>query len=219
MAQRTLTQLVGDVWGAVRGFNRVERRTHKRGYDAGRFDRFAREARMGRTSLETIQAAPQVRSKARYFAANDAHASAGVNALTTYLWGTGAVPAHADAGLVAAFLQFWEECDADGRTNFGGLIAQAIRALIVDGECFLVFRQKQDGLKLQLMPAEQVDESMTRDLGGGAFIQSGIEQNAQGARVAYHILPFLPTQFETWSPPVRVDAADVLHLMRPEGIG
>ncbi len=209
---------------ALRNFRRALARIispeKTRGYDAGRFDRFPREARMGRTSLETIQAAPQIRSKARYFAANDAHASAGVNALTTYLWGTGAVPAHPNADLAAAFLEWWDNCDADGRTNFGGLIAQAIRAMIVDGECFIIFRQRAAGLKLQLMPAEQVDESLTRELGGGAHITAGIEHNAQGERVAYWIRPFLPTQqFETWAPPVRVDAADVLHLMRPDGVG
>lgn len=192
----------------------------KRGYDAGRYDRFAREVRHGRTASETLQAAGPIRSKARYFAANSAHASASVNALATYLWGAGAVPAHANSDLVTAFLQWWDNCDADGRTNFGGLIRLAIQALIVDGEVFVVFRQRADGLKLQLLPAEQVDESMTRDLGGGTFIASGIEFNAQGVRVAYHIRPFLPTQqFETWAPPVRVDAADVLHLMKPEGVG
>ncbi len=191
-----------------------------RGYDAGRFDRFAREVRHGRTSLETIQAAGSIRSKARYFAANEARASASVNALATYLWGAGAVPAHADTGLAEAFLQWWDNCDADGRTNFGGLIRLAIQALIVDGEVFVVFRQRADGLKLQLLPAEQVDESVTRELGGAAFIAAGIEHNAQGERVAYWIRPFLPTQqFETWAPPVRVDAADVLHLMRPDGVG
>jgi lambda family phage portal protein len=175
---------------------------------------------MGRTSLETIQAAPASRSKARYFAANDAHAAAAVAALVVYLWGHGAVPAHADPERVEAFLKWWDECDADGRTDFGGLIALAIRAMIIDGECFVVQRQGPRGLRLQLMPAEQVDESLTRELGGGAFIQSGIEVNAAGERVAYWIRPFLPTQqFETWAPPVRVDEADVLHLMRPDGIG
>lgn len=191
-----------------------------RGYDAASWKRFPREARTGRTATETIAAAGPIRSKARYYAANDAHAAAGVNALVTYAWGCGAIPAHADADLVAAFTDdWWNVCDADGRADFGGLIAQAIRAMIVDGECLVVLRQR-DGLKLQLMPAEQLDESLTRELGGGAFIAAGIEFNAAGERVAYWIRPFLPTQqFETWAPPVRVDAADVLHLMRPEGIG
>lgn len=192
----------------------------KRGFDASSWNRFPREARMGRTATETLAAAGPIRSKARYFAANDAHASAGVNALATYLWGAGAVPAHADAGLVAAFMEWWDNCDADGRTNFGGLIRLAIQALIVDGECFIVFRQRPDGLKLQLMPAEQVDESLTRELGGGAFIAAGIQVGPTGERTHYHIRPFLPTQqFETWAPPRQVEAVDVLHLMRPEGVG
>lgn len=190
----------------------------KRGYDSASQRRFSREARMGRTANETLAAAPRVRERARYFTGNDAHAASGVGALVTYAWGAGAVPAHADA---EAFLnEFWDSCDADGRTDFGGLIALAIRAAIVDGESFVIFRQRADGLKLQLLPAEQVDESLTREIGGGAFIAAGIEFNAQGERVAYWIRPFLPTaQFETWAPPVRVDAADVLHLFKPEGIG
>lgn len=192
-----------------------------RGYDAASWKRFPREARTGRTALETIQAAPQVRAKARYYVANDAHASAAVNALTVYAWGTGAIPAHSDTELVADFTDnFWNVCDADGRADFGGLVAQAVRAMIVDGECLVIFRQRPDGLRLQLMPAEQLDESLTRELGGGAQIVAGVELSADGTRVAYHIRPFLPSQsFETYAPPIRVDAADVLHLYRPDGIG
>jgi lambda family phage portal protein len=191
-----------------------------RAYDAANWKRFPRDARMGRTALETIQAAPASRSRARYFAANDAHASAAVNALATYLWGPGAVPAHEDEALAADFLTWWNHCDADGRTNFGGLIRIALQAMVVDGESFIVFRQRADGLKLQLMPSEQVAEDVTRELGGGAFIAAGIEFNANGERVAYWVRPFLPTQqFETWAPPIRVDATDVLHLMRPDSIG
>jgi len=192
-----------------------------RGYDAASWKRFPREARTGRTATETIAAAGPIRSKARYYSSNDAHAAAGVNALVTYAWGCGAIPAHADAGLVTAFTdEWWNVCDADGRADFGGLVAQAIRAMVVDGECLVIFRQRAAGLRLQLLPAEQLDESLTRELGGGAFIAAGIEFNAAGERVAFWIRPFLPTQqFETWAAPVRVDAADVLHLFRPEGIG
>ena len=188
-----------------------------RGYDAASARRFAPEARHGRTATETLAAAPHMRRRARYFAENDAHAAAGVEALVTYAWGAGAVPAHADAALVKAFTEeYWNNCDAEGRLDFGGIVALAIRAMIVDGEPFVILR----GDKLQLTPAEQVDESLTRELGGGAYIAAGIEFNAAGERVAYWIRPFLPTQqFETYAPPVRVDAADVLHLFKPKGIG
>jgi lambda family phage portal protein len=173
---------------------------------------------MGRTATETLAAASQVRAKARYYVANDGNAAAAVNALVTYSVGAGPMPAHANA---ESFInEFWNTCDADGRADFGGIVAQAVRAMIVDGESLLVFRQRADGLKLQLYPAEQLDESKSADLGGGAYIAAGVEFSAQGERVAYWIKPYVPTQmFDTYAQPVRVDAADVLHLMRPDGIG
>ncbi|QGZ94874.1 phage portal protein [Terricaulis silvestris] len=192
-----------------------------RGYDAGRWGRFSREASMGRTAQETMQAAPQIRSRARYFAGNDGHAAAAVAALVTYAVGAGAMPANANSELVDSFTNdWWNVCDADGRTDFGGLIALMVRALVIDGECFAVFVNTADGLRLRLYPAEQIDESLTRDLGGGAFIAGGVEFGPDGTRRAYHIQPFAPTQqFDTYAPPVRIDAADVLHLMRPVGVG
>lgn len=214
MAQRTASQFLGDVWGAVRGRNRAERRAHTRGFDSASGRRFPREARMGRTATETIAARAAITAKSRYYVANDAHAAAGVAPLVTYGVGTGPIPAHPDA---EAFVnEYWNDCDADGRLDFGGLMALAVRAMVIDGEAFVILR----GDKLQLIAAEQVDETLTRELGGGAYIAAGIEFDAQGRRVAYWIRPHVPTQqFETWAPPVRVDAADVLHLFRPDGIG
>jgi lambda family phage portal protein len=193
----------------------------ERGIDAGSWRRFSKEMRYSRTVIETIVAAPASRSKARYFYGSDGYTAAAVNALVTYGAGAGPMPAHANAELVAAFVdEFWSECDADGRLDFGGLIALAFLECIVAGESFVLFVQREEGLRLRLIPAEQVDESLTRDLGGGAHITAGIEFNAQGERVGYWIRPFAPNQqFETWAPPVRVDAADVLHLMRPVGVG
>jgi len=214
MAQRTASEFLGDVWSAVRGRNRAERRAHTRGYDAASWKRTPREAQMGRTATETIAAAPTLRRKSRYFTANDAHAAAGVAALVTYAVGSGPIPAHADA---EAFVnEYWNDCDADGRLDFGGLVALAMRAMVIDGEAFVILR----GDKLQLIAAEQVDETLTRENRDGSYIAAGIEFDAQGRRVAYWIRPHVPTQqFETWAPPVRVNAADVLHLMRPDGIG
>lgn len=188
-----------------------------RGYDSASWQRFPREARMNRSASEAIAAAPQVRSKARYYYANDAHARAGVEALTTYSVGAGPMPAHADA---EAFMQWWHVADADGRTDFGGIVAMAVRAMVVDGESFVHFINTSDGLRLRLIPAEQIDESTTRELGDGAFIAAGIEFNARGERAAYWIRPFLPLQqFETYAAPVRVDAADIIHLGRATAIG
>ncbi len=193
----------------------------KRGYDGASWSRFPKEARSYRTATETLQAAPALRERARYYANNNPHAAAGVAAIANAAVGTGPIPTHPDADLSARFInEFWDSCDFDGRTDFGGIVHAAARAMVIDGEAFIALRQTADGLKLQLLPAEQIAEDETRDLGGGAFIASGIEFNASGQRVAYWIRPASPVQtFQTWAPPVRVDAADVLHLMRPVGAG
>lgn len=202
-------------------FTRALRELFGRGFDAASGNRFPREARSGRTATETQMAAPRIRGRGRYFYGSDGHAAAAANTIVTYGVGAGPIPAHADADLVSAFVdQWWNECDADGRSDFGGLIALALLEMVVAGECFVLFVQRPEGLRLRLIPAEQVDESLSRELGAGGWIDAGIEFNARGERVAYHIRPHVPSsQFESWAPPVRIDAADVLHLFRPIGVG
>lgn len=192
-----------------------------RRYEGASPRRFEPGARMGRIATETSVAAPALRSRARHLVANEPYAAAGVSGLVTYGVGAGPMPAHPNAELVDSFTnEWWNVCDADGRLDFGGLVALIFRAVVVDGECFVLLLNTPQGLRLRAIPAEQVDESKTADLGGGAFIASGIEFNAQGERAAYWVRPFMPTQqFETYAPPVRVDAADVLHIMRPDGVG
>ena len=71
-----------------------------------------------------------------------------------------------------------------------------------------------------LIPAEMVDEFLTRDLPGGAYVAAGIEFDTLGRRAAYYVLPVRPTDvYATARDPIRVPAEDVLHLMRPLGPG
>lgn len=71
-----------------------------------------------------------------------------------------------------------------------------------------------------MIPPELVDESLTRELGGGACIVQGVEFNADGTRVAYHVLPYLPhDQFANYAPPVRVSSDDILHVLKPLAAG
>ena len=74
--------------------------------------------------------------------------------------------------------------------------------------------------QLRIIPAELVDESMTRALSNGAMIVQGVEFDTVGRRVAYWIFPAKPTdQFATYSAPVRVPAQDILHVMKPLAAG
>lgn len=180
----------------------------------------------GRTGPETLAASAPIRSRARYFVANNPWASNGVSALVSGLAGPGIKPAsqHPDAGsrasIGAAFGTWAKRADAESRTDLFGIQAAAVRAMIVDGEAFLHMETRANGLRLRLLPAEMVDESDTRDLPNGGYVVAGVEFNAAGQRVAYHVLKARPTEvFASTYGTIRVPAEDMLHLMHPLGAG
>jgi len=173
----------------------------------------------GRTASEVSAAATTVRSRARYLAGSNPHVSNAVGNWVASLVGTGIVPT-GDAEQVRRFTDWAESADADGRTDFWGLQEAIARPLIVDGEVFVRVRVTEAGVRLQLIPAEMVDEAHTVDLQDGGYIINGIEFSADGERLAYWVLPALPTdQFASYRAPVRVPAADILHIFKPIGIG
>lgn len=182
----------------------------RRGFGMGAF---------GRTGTETMLAGPTLRSRARYQAANNPWLANAVGNWTGALVGSGIVPTGEPAA-VEAFARWADGADADGRTDFWGLQADIARALVVDGEAFAQIVDSDDGPRLRLIPAELIDESMTRDLGDGRFIVSGVEFATDGSRAAYHVLPARPTDvFATTGTPLRIPAAEILHIFRPLGAG
>ncbi len=150
----------------------------------------------------------------------------GIAAIEDSLIGAGITPAakHPDAAVRSAlddaFAGWTIAADFDGLTDFGGLQAQVAHGLIVDGEAFIHVLEGEDGPRLQIIPPELVDESLTRELGEGACIVAGVEFNESGQRVAYHVLRARPAdQFATAEPPVRILAENMLHVFAPLGPG
>ena len=198
-----------------------------RRFDAASFaPRWSGTPHFGATGPEVLAATGPVRSRARYFTANSPWAASGLEALATALVGAGIVPAstHADAAtrklIGATFTRWATQADADGLTDFFGLQAAAVRALIADGEAFLQIITAPDGIRLRQIPAEMVDAGLTTELGNGRRIVAGIEFDAAGRRVAYHVSPTRPTDtFSNYAPPIRVPAEDIIHLFRPIGAG
>ena len=201
--------------------------TESRGFDAGRGGRrWESRPSMGPWSPEVLAAAAPVRSRARYFYANNPWAASGVSALSTALIGAGITPAslhpmpESRALLGSTFNSWCARADADGVTDFAGLQSASAVALIVDGEAFFHLIPTEEGLRLRLIPAEMVDASHTVELSDGRRIVAGIEFDAAGNRVAYHVSPVRPTDtFTNNAPPVRVPASDIIHLFRPRGAG
>lgn len=173
----------------------------------------------GRTGTETALAAPMLRARSRYLATNNPWVSNAVGNMVAALVGAGIVPT-GDPDSVAGFMAWADNADADGRTDFWGLQAEIARALAVDGEAFVQAIDTAEGPRLRLIPAELVDESLTRDLGNGRFLVSGVEFDAEGRRVAYWVLPARPTDmFATVGNLVRIPAEGMLHIFKPLGAG
>ena len=123
--------------------------------------------------------------------------------------------------LQAKWRTWAKQCDADGRTDFGGLQVEMMRSIVVRGEVLIQLITTPDGLKLRLIPAEMLDRSITIDLlpSGGCIIE-GVEFAADGTRAAYWVLPRRPGALNTFAgSSVRIVAADMLHVFRPTEIG
>ncbi len=198
-----------------------------RRYDAaGGGRRWESASEFGRFGSETLAASGPIRSRARHCVANNPWAANGVGALVAGLIGTGITPAsaHVDPAVRSLIASAWTEwsrvADADKRTDAYGLQAAAVRGLIIDGEAFLHLTTGPDGLRLRQLAPEMVDESDTRELADGGHVVAGVEFNAAGERIAYHLFRDRPTDvFATSSRKLRVPASDIIHLMLPQGPG
>lgn len=131
--------------------------------------------------------------------------------------------------LEAGWAAFGERgaCDITGRYSWRDIQRLALRHAAVDGECFVrcVTGRGPHGLQLQLLPADAVPVSHQVDLGGGRRIRQGVELDADGRVLAYHMRRDDTTidSVGEWAGAaqrlVRVPADDVLHVMLPEQVG
>ncbi|MCD1642463.1 phage portal protein [Aurantimonas coralicida] len=163
-------------------------------------------------------------ARARYLATNNALAASAVEAWVSALVGTGIKPqsSHGDPAvreaLNIAFEGWTDDADADGVGDLYALQALLVRRMVIDGEAFAILINDGDVLRVRALDPEQVDASLTRELEGGARIISGVEFDAAGRRVAYHIREI--NAFINLSYSVRrVPAADIIHLYRVETPG
>ena len=100
------------------------------------------------------------------------------------------------------------------------LLPVIVRALVRDGEAFVrtfavddPAEDRRAAFGSLALPADQIDPSLTRDLGNGARIVAGVEFDASDRIVAYHILPDAPgTPFGMVGQAARVPAREVLHV-------
>lgn len=150
-----------------------------------------------------------LRMRARHLAAQNPWISNAIQNWVTSLVGTGIRPTTAQRDAITQWEDWTLTADADGRTDFYGLQAVVARSLVVDGEAFVQLTYDDSGVQARVIPAHLIDDSLSRDLGNGRSIVQGIELDAHGKRVAYHVTP------QNYGAAVRVPASDMLHVFKP----
>ncbi|MGW9821935.1 lambda family phage portal protein [Methylorubrum extorquens] len=131
-------------------------------------------------------------------------------------------------GMKAVLKAWFQECDASGLRNFGGLLRQCYLAERVDGEVFIRMRPRlqSDGLTLPLqleaLECDHVPWEWTRWAPNGNRIIAGIELDKLRRRVAYWMTPFHPADSLTrnlepqTNLPQPVPADQVIYIGNPE---
>jgi predicted nucleic acid-binding protein len=171
-------------------------------------------------------------SKSRDLARRNVWAHAALEAYVSNAIGTGIKPQSmiTQSPLREAVHRLWADwtLDADvaGLTDFYGLQALACRAMLEGGECLIRLRPRPPdaglvvGLQLQLLEPEHLPITLNSTLDNGHVIRSGIEFDALGRRVAYHLYRHHPDEgavahMSTGLDTLRVPAAEIVHLFRP----
>jgi lambda family phage portal protein len=179
----------------------------------------------GSINAEVGAAAGPVRRRASYYCRNNPWVSNAVAALVSGTVGAGIKPQsqHPDAAVRAALHRRWsawtDEADADGVTDLYGLQAVAVRAMVESGECFAQLITSDTGLRVRLLDAEMVAADETRELGAGRRILQGVEFDANGSRVGYHVRRHRPEVPMFSSELARVEADGMCHLFQPVAPG
>lgn len=208
---------------------RIARLSGARGFDAaGGGRRWTGAQALPALNSSALAGRGPIQDRARYLAGNNPHAAAAVEALASALTGAGGIrpsSAHPDpetrGAVNAAFARWAEDPDGEGRTSLAALQALVARGMVRDGEALIQLRADGGRLHPQMLDPRQLDGALHRDLGGGARIVAGVEFDAAGRRVAYHVfpdLPDLPLAVASLTP-TRVPASEILHVFRPQWPG
>ncbi|MEM8849242.1 MAG: phage portal protein [Pseudomonadota bacterium] len=112
-----------------------------------------------------------------------------------------------------------------GRLSWWGVECQMATAIAREGGAFLRFhtgrRYGPFGLKVEPIPFDLLDIDLTMPLRGGGYIESGIEFDADGRPMAFHIWSVAMSETHRSVPRrrVRVPASEMIHVLVPEEVG
>lgn len=141
----------------------------------------------------------------------------------------GALDPQANKGLEEAWFSWSRkgQCEVTRQMSLDAVHRMIVRTLARDGECLIRLHRGRGepfgpyGLRLQVLDIDRLDEEKNETLAGGASIKMGVEVDAMGMPVAYHLLRKLPGEVGMWGSSGvkeydRLPAGEVLHLFVPE---
>lgn len=179
----------------------------------------------GGPNAATSGAGQTIAARARDAVRNNAYAARIVDLWTANLVGTGITTQWAER-VRADTWRAWAagvDCDNEALTDWAGLQALAVRAMVEGGEALVWMRrvprsaENPVGLRLQVLEGDRLDWSYSTPLVDGGAITQGVETDAAGRPVAYHLVPHLddwPGLRRITVDRVRVPASDMIHLYR-----
>lgn len=114
------------------------------------------------------------------------------------------------------------KCTVCGRHSWRDVQRLVVRSLARDGEVLIRKVRKRDGVRLQIIEADLLDESANFIAAGGNEVRFGVECNGDRMPVAYHLLGRHPGDNgfgSAKSDRIRIPADEIIHLFiseRPE---
>lgn len=204
------------------------------GLEAGQYGRRLANFVPTRSHVNTLVSASGslVSARTRYLARNNSYAANAVESFAGNIVGAGITPTarvtdpEVKARIQALWLDWTDEADASGITDFYGLQRRIAREVFLAGECFVRFRPRRpsDGLsvplQLQIIPSEMCPIERTQAGQGSNQVRQGIEFNTIGQRVAYHFWRRHPGDVTDQSAALSseitvVPASEIIHVFDP----
>jgi lambda family phage portal protein len=202
----------------------------------------------GSANTDIHRSLDAVRARSRKLANDDEYVRKWLNMVTTNVVGPtgfrfqarvydkpGSPDTYANDAIEAAWAKWGKKgvCDVTGRQSITGLQQLAIKAAARDGEFLIQIVRgtaagNPFGLALQLLDVDRLATSLNKPAEGGAnAVRMGVEVNAYGRPVAYHLKTNHPGELYQATSGVRgdhyqrVDAKDIIHEFvadRPEQV-
>ncbi|BCW88041.1 hypothetical protein sos41_11790 [Alphaproteobacteria bacterium SO-S41] len=202
------------------------------GFEAGAGGRRMRNFQATQLHINTLiqQSGKDITARARHMRRNNGYAAIAPQIWTAAAIGAGITPRITVGSpkfrkaVQKLWLDWTDESDADGMTDYYGQQRRVGIEQFVAGEAFVRFRPRRpsDGLtvplQLQILPSEMLPLSPVLTA-RSENIRQGVEFDAIGRRVAYHFYKRHPGDLTQPTKAIEqsaVPASEVLHIIDPE---